>query len=75
MTQEATHTRSIGHRAIRGAAVVTTGQGVRVALQLIATVTLSRLLSPTDFGLFAVVMSVVALGELVGGESPARCSI
>lgn len=65
MTQEATHTRSIGHRAIRGAAVVTTGQGVRVALQLIATVTLSRLLSPTDFGLFAVVMSVVALGELL----------
>lgn len=63
MTQQATHGH--GHRAIRGAAVVTTGQGVRVLLQLLATVTLSRLLSPTDFGLFAVVMSIVALGELL----------
>jgi PST family polysaccharide transporter len=36
-----------------------------VLLQLLATVTLSRLLSPTDFGLFALVMSIVALGELL----------
>ncbi|MDF2916473.1 MAG: putative polysaccharide biosynthesis protein [Microbacterium sp.] len=57
--------RSLGRAATRGAATVLAGQLVRLLVQLASTAVLSRLLSPDDFGLFAVVLSVVALGELL----------
>jgi polysaccharide transporter, PST family len=54
----------LGRQAARGASTVLIGQAVRVVLLLVSTVVLSRLLAPTDFGLMAIVLSVVALGEL-----------
>ncbi|WP_238707040.1 lipopolysaccharide biosynthesis protein [Microbacterium lushaniae] len=56
---------SFSSRGARGASLVTAGQLARVLLLLISTVSLSRLLSPGDFGLMAICLSVVALGELV----------
>ena len=55
----------LGGRAIRGASVTLTGQLARVILLLISTTVLSRLISPEDFGLVTIVLSVVALGELL----------
>lgn len=63
--EDATGGRPLGRVALGGATAVLGGQVVRVAVQLVSTVVLSRLLSPTDFGLFAVVLSIVALGELL----------
>jgi PST family polysaccharide transporter len=60
-----TATGDLGGRAVRGAATVVAGQGVRVLATLLATVVLSRLLTPADFGLMAVVLSLVALGEVL----------
>jgi PST family polysaccharide transporter len=54
----------LGGRAVRGASITVAGQGIRILVLLVATVVLSRLLSPDDFGLIAVIASVVALGEL-----------
>lgn len=58
-------TDGLGGRAIRGASVTLAGQVARVVLLLASTVVLSRLISPEDFGLLTIVMSVVALGELL----------
>ena len=56
---------NLGRRAVRGVGVTLIGQGVRVVTQLVGTVLLARLLMPADFGLMAIVLSVVAFGELV----------
>lgn len=40
-------------------------QVVRLATQLISTVLLARLLSPSDFGLFAMVVSIIGIGEIL----------
>lgn len=39
-------------------------QGVRILLQLISVVTLSRLLTPHDYGLLAIVLVVIGIGEI-----------
>ena len=41
--------------AVRGAGVTVLSQGMMLAVQLIATVVLARLLKPSDFGLVAMV--------------------
>ena len=58
-------TGGLGGRAVRGASITMVGQFVRVVLLLGSTAVLSRLISPEDFGLVTIVMSVVALGELL----------
>ncbi len=40
------------------------GQAGRLALQVLSVVILARLLSPTDYGLMALALTVVALGEV-----------
>ena len=45
-------------RSVRGGAAVVLSQGVMMALQIVTTVVLARLLSPTDYGLQAMVLSL-----------------
>lgn len=58
-------TDNLGRKAARGASATMLGQGFRIVVLLVGTVVLARILSPSDFGLLAIVASVVALGELV----------
>lgn len=57
---------SDGGRAARGARVTLGGQAIKFALQLTSTVVLARLLSPEDFGLFAMVLAVTGFAALLG---------
>ncbi|WP_206245189.1 lipopolysaccharide biosynthesis protein [Novosphingobium terrae] len=50
---------SFSHRAMGGALMLGSAQAVKFACQLASTVILSRLLAPTDFGLFAMLMPLV----------------
>lgn len=52
-------------RGARGGGITAGGQVVRLAIQMVSIVTLSRLLTPDDFGLVAMVTAFVALGELI----------
>jgi O-antigen/teichoic acid export membrane protein len=54
----------LGTRAARGAAVTVAGQGARIAVQVVSVVVLARLLSPHDYGLLAMVLTVVGIGEI-----------
>lgn len=53
--------RDIVHRSIRGGIATVGGQTVRLGLQLASTVVLARLLLPDDYGLMAMIMSVLNL--------------
>ncbi len=55
---------NLGTVAARGAAVTIAGQVVRILLQVTSVVVLSRLVAPADYGLLAIVLLVVGLGEL-----------
>ncbi len=54
----------LGRTAARGALVVLTGQGARIALQLASVVVLARFLSPSDFGFLAMTMAIIGVGEI-----------
>jgi O-antigen/teichoic acid export membrane protein len=54
----------LGRRTARGAGVTLAGQAVRILLQLASTTVLARLLSPRDYGLLAVGLVVVGVGEV-----------
>lgn len=51
--------------AARGAGITLLGQGARILLQFASVVVLARLLSPRDYGLMAVGLVVVGIGEVV----------
>jgi O-antigen/teichoic acid export membrane protein len=55
----------LGGVAARGAGITLAGQGARILLQLASVVVLARLLSPRDYGLMAVGLIVVGMGEVV----------
>ena len=55
---------SLSATATRGGAAVVTGQVIKLCLLLVNLIVLGRLLSPADFGLLAMVMAVVGVGEL-----------
>jgi len=55
----------LGRRTARGAGVTLAGQLLRILLQLASTAVLARLLSPHDYGLLAVGLVVVGVGEVV----------
>src|SRR4029077_12753061 len=50
-------------RSLRGGFVTITSQGTQFVIQSISTVVLARLLTPTDFGLVAMVVAVTGLGQ------------
>jgi PST family polysaccharide transporter len=54
----------LGGRAARGAFMSLVGQGLRVALQLLSIVILSRLLGPGDYGLLAMVLAVIGVADV-----------
>jgi len=51
--------------ASRGAVVTLGAQGVRIAVQLLGIVLLSRLLTPADFGVTTMVIAIVGVGEIL----------
>lgn len=55
----------LGRVAARGAGATLAGQGARILLQLVSVVVLARLLAPRDYGLFAIGLVVVGIGEVV----------
>jgi O-antigen/teichoic acid export membrane protein len=57
--------QELGRTAARGAGVTLAGQALRILLQLSSVVVLARLLSPRDYGLMAVGLVVVGIGEVV----------
>lgn len=61
----ATPRAGLGGVAARGAGVTLLGQGARILLQFASVVVLARLLSPRDYGLMAVGLVVVGIGEVV----------
>lgn len=58
-------TARLGARAARGAAVTLGAQGAKVLVQVASVVVLARLLSPHDYGLIAMVVAIIGVGELV----------
>lgn len=61
MTAEPT----LGARAARGAVVTIAAQAARIVLQLCSVVVLARLLNPHDYGLIAMVLAIVGIGEIL----------
>lgn len=55
---------SLAHSAARGAYFTLAAQAARIVLQLASVVILARILSPHDYGLLAIVLVVVGLGEI-----------
>nr|WP_301113650.1 lipopolysaccharide biosynthesis protein [Microbacterium sp.] len=49
----------------RGGAVTMLGEVSKLVIQMVALIVLSRLLTPADFGLIAMVSVILALGELL----------
>lgn len=56
--------RDLAAAAARGSAIMLTGQGMRIALQFVGVVALARLLTPHDYGLIAIVVVLIGVGEI-----------
>lgn len=56
---------SLGKKASRGAAVTLVGQIIRITVQLLGIVLLARMLSPTDYGVTAMVLAIIGVGEIL----------
>lgn len=53
------------HKSKTGVMALITGQITRFAIQIVSIVVMARLLSPADYGLTAIVLAIVSLGEIV----------
>jgi O-antigen/teichoic acid export membrane protein len=62
---EVSSTEHLGRTASRGAAVTLAGQGIRILLQFASVTVLARLLDPRDYGLLAVGLVIVGIGEVM----------
>lgn len=62
---DAKESSGLPRQAVQGAAVTFGGQIMRFALQFIGIIALSRILGPGPIGLFALVMVVVGVGEVL----------
>lgn len=56
---------SLAHDAARGALSTLLAQAARIVLQLLSVVVLARLLTPRDYGMLAIVLVLVGLGEIL----------
>lgn len=56
--------RSMRRTATGGAAITLSAQGVKMVLQIASVVVLSRLLTPEDYGLLAIVLLLMGIGEI-----------
>lgn len=57
-------TSSLAHSAARGVFFTLAAQAAKIVLQFASVIVLSRLLSPHDYGLLAMVLVVVGVGEI-----------
>lgn len=57
--------QSLGRTAGRGAAVTFGGQVVRITVQVLGIVLLARLLAPSDYGVTAMVLAIIGVGEIL----------
>lgn len=57
--------QSLGKTASRGAAVTLAGQIVRITVQVLGIVLLARLLVPADYGVTAMVLAIIGVGEIL----------
>ena len=57
-------TQQLGQRAARGAVLTLSAQALRVLVQLVSVVVLARLLTPHDYGLVAMVLAIIGVGEI-----------
>lgn len=55
----------VGAIAARGTGITLLGQAARAVLQFGATIVFARLLSPSDFGLIAMVAAIIGISEMV----------
>lgn len=55
----------LGSTAARGAALVLTGQGARFIIQTVGLVLLARYVTPESFGLVAMVVALIGIGDLL----------
>jgi len=55
---------ALGRRAARGAAITIGAQAARILIQVVSVVALARLLTPHDYGLVAMVVAVIGIGEI-----------
>lgn len=51
--------------AAHGAAVTIVAQMTRIAVQVVSVVILARLLTPEDYGLLAMVLAIIGVGEII----------
>ena len=56
--------KDLSARSVRGGVITISSQAVTVLLQLISTVVLARMLTPDDYGVMGMVLSVVALAAI-----------
>lgn len=56
--------KQLGGTAARGAIVTMGGQVIKTLLQFGGIIILARLLSPTDYGLLAMVVAIIGVGEV-----------
>ncbi|WP_078117964.1 lipopolysaccharide biosynthesis protein [Thiosocius teredinicola] len=52
-------------KGAKGGAVALVGQGAQLVIQFVGTVVLARLLSPDDFGIFAMLTVFLGIGQLI----------
>jgi O-antigen/teichoic acid export membrane protein len=57
--------QNLKRKSVRGVLFMICAQGIDMIVRLASTFVLARLLSPTDFGLVAMVMSVTAIAEQI----------
>ena len=65
MTGAQARTPTLGDRAARGSSIVLGGQALKILLQFGSLILLARLLTPSDFGLVAMVTSVIGIADLL----------
>lgn len=58
-------TTELAARSARGGGAIMLGQALRVVLQVLGVIVLSRLLTPADFGIIAMTTAFLLLGDLI----------
>ena len=56
--------QELAHKAVRGVAVTTLAQVLRLLIQIASVVILARLLTPRDYGLVAMVLAIVGIAPV-----------
>lgn len=54
----------LGRKAARGAFVTFGGQGIKIVVQTLSVMLLARRLTPQDYGLIAMVVAIIGVGEI-----------